>query len=163
MKIPLLLPLCLGAALPRAFVVFRVRACVDDASGLQLIHSGAIDFRDEAILAECDAAPVAGSGGRVRTAAVRHYTCDRVVIETVTDAPGYLVLTDTWFPGWYATVDGVAQAIRRANHALRAVWVPAGRHTVEFRYAPHSVRTGLGISLAALVLTLVVAAHRRDD
>ena len=150
-------------ALPRAFVVFRVRACVDDASGLQLIHSGAIDFRDEAILAECDAAPVAGSGGRVRTAAVRHYTSDRVVIETVTDAPGYLVLTDTWYPGWYATVDGVAQAIRRANHALRAVWLPAGHHTVEFRYSPRSVRIGLGISLAALALTLLLAAHRRDD
>jgi hypothetical protein len=149
-------------ALPRAFVVFRVRACVDDASGLQLIHSGAIDFREEAIIAECQAAPEAGRGGHVRTAAVRHYASDRVVIETVTDAPGYLVLTDTWFPGWHATVDGVAQAIWRANHALRAVRVPAGLHTVEFRYSPRSVRAGLGISLAALLLTLGLAGYRRD-
>lgn len=144
-------------ALPRAFVVFRARACVDATRSLQLVHSDAIDFREEAILAECDAAPLAGRGGRVRTAAVRHYASDRVVIETVTDAPGYLILTDAWFPGWYATVDGVAAPIRRANHALRAVWLDAGRHTVEFHYAPLSVRIGLGISLAALVLTLGLA------
>jgi uncharacterized membrane protein YfhO len=84
-----------------------------------------------------------------------------VVIDTRTDAPGYLVLTDTWFPGWQATVDGAEQPIRRANHALRAVAVPAGRHTVEFRYAPASVRLGLGISLSALVLTVILSTWPR--
>jgi uncharacterized membrane protein YfhO len=55
---------------------------------------------------------------------------------------GFLVLTDTWRPGWRATVDGRATPIHEAYGALRGVVVPAGPHTVEFRYRPWSAYWG---------------------
>lgn len=78
-------------------------------------------------------------------------------------APSYLVLDDTYYPGWEATVDGTAVPIRRADYLLRAVPVPAGRHLVTFVYAPLSYLCGLVISgaTAALVLLCVLVPWMR--
>ncbi|HET7343700.1 MAG TPA: YfhO family protein, partial [Methylomirabilota bacterium] len=80
------------------------------------------------------------------------------------DAPAVLVLTDTWFPGWRARVDGRPATLWRADHAFRAVAVPAGRHEVELRYQPRSVLIGALVSAlaAALTLALLVAGRRRE-
>jgi uncharacterized membrane protein YfhO len=70
-------------------------------------------------------------------------------------------LTDVYYPGWTASVDGTAVPIHRANYAFRAVAVPPGRHVVEFHYRPASVRYGLLLSLAgALVLGWLMSTNR---
>jgi uncharacterized membrane protein YfhO len=86
---------------------------------------------------------------------------NRVTIRAVLDAPGYLVLADTWYPGWRATVDGEPAEILRANYAFRAVWLEAGEHVVEMVYRPLSVIGGGAVSLAALVLLAVGLAMTR--
>jgi hypothetical protein len=90
-------------------------------------------------------------------------TLNRVTIRAVLDAPGYLVLADTWYPGWRATVDGEPTELLRANYAFRAVSLEAGEHTVEMVYRPTSVLVGGVLSLAAttaIVVGLVVARRR---
>jgi vacuolar-type H+-ATPase catalytic subunit A/Vma1 len=68
------------------------------------------------------------------------------------------------YPGWKASVDGDAQPIQRANYLFRAVRVPAGRHTVRFRYQPTSFRAGAAISLAALTgILLLFRARPRES
>ena len=79
------------------------------------------------------------------------YEPERVVIETDGAGDGWLVLTDAWYPGWRATVDGAPVEITRADVLFRAVPIPAGRHRVEFAYVPISFRIGAGISLVTLV------------
>jgi len=89
---------------------------------------------------------------------------NRVTIRAVLDAPGYLVLADTWYPGWRAMVDGEQVEILRANYAFRAVWMEAGEHVVEMVYRPLSVTGGGAVSLAALVLLAVgLAMTRRKE
>ena len=85
------------------------------------------------------------------TAVIEHYAPHRVVITAASDHPGYLVLTDTWFPGWTAHVDGRESPVERADYAFRAVRLEPGRHEVEFRYDPGSVRLGLALSVLALL------------
>ena len=81
--------------------------------------------------------------------------------------PGYLVLDDSFFPGWKATVDGRDTRILPANVNFRAVAVPAGFHRVSFRYRPASAVVGAGISLgtalllAGAALVLAVRGRRR--
>jgi uncharacterized membrane protein YfhO len=87
-----------------------------------------------------------------------------VTIRAVSDSGGFLVLADTFYPGWQAALDGKPVEIMRANHAFRAVAFPPGEHTVEFRYAPLSFIVGAAISLTALIIvigTLVVFSLRR--
>jgi uncharacterized membrane protein YfhO len=64
--------------------------------------------------------------------------------------PGVLILSDTYYPGWEVTVDGLPSQLLRANYALRGVYLPTGNHQVVFRFAPRFLRLGLlsaGITL----------------
>jgi hypothetical protein len=75
---------------------------------------------------------------------------NRTTIRAVLQQPGYLVVADTWYPGWQATVDGEAVPILRANYAFRAVRLEAGTHSVEMVYRPRAVAVGVAVSLASL-------------
>jgi uncharacterized membrane protein YfhO len=83
---------------------------------------------------------------------------ERLLVGVDAAGAGLLVVTDTFFPGWYARLDGVPVPIVRADFAFRAVHVPAGRHRVELRYAPASLRLGMAIAAAALVVLLLALA-----
>jgi uncharacterized membrane protein YfhO len=64
------------------------------------------------------------------------------------------LLTDTFYPGWQATVDGQPAEIQRADLMFRAVRLEPGTHQVVYRYQPASVHWGMWISVVALVLCL---------
>jgi hypothetical protein len=141
-------------ALPRAFVVDRSRLATGNAAR-RLLRDGGIDYRREVLL-ESELAvgdrPEASASATPGDATILRYQDERVDIETVAPGRRLLVLTDTWFPGWTATIDGRDVPIVRANVAFRAVSVPAGRHLVAFEYRPASVRTGAWISGIALAI-----------
>ncbi|MBI4670249.1 MAG: YfhO family protein [Chloroflexi bacterium] len=77
---------------------------------------------------------------------------EHVSVRVETNQPGWLVLNDTYYPGWRATVDGQPAEILRANALVRAVAIPAGEHRVEFVYEPLSVKIGALVSLVTLIL-----------
>jgi hypothetical protein len=79
-------------------------------------------------------------------------------ITVATDAPGaaMLVLTDAWFPGWHASVDGHEAPIFRADALARAIPVPAGRHQVRFWFDVPTVWLGARLSLSGLLLLVLV-------
>ena len=66
--------------------------------------------------------------------------------------PALLVLASAWDPGWKAYLDGQPVPLLRVNHALRGVVAPVGRHSVEFRYEPDSLRRGAQVALLASLL-----------
>jgi uncharacterized membrane protein YfhO len=84
-----------------------------------------------------------------------------VLVEARMACRGMLILTDTWYPGWRAAVDGRAARIHEAYAAVRGVVVEAGRHTVEFRYAPLRWYAGAALTLASALLAAACAAWRR--
>lgn len=84
---------------------------------------------------------------------------NRVEVQTASGAPSILVLSENYFPGWLAYVDGGAAETLRVDYNLRGVVLPAGEHTVEFVYRPKSVLYGLLVSLLTLAALLVWAAR----
>jgi hypothetical protein len=145
------------AALPRAYLVGRGR-CVDDRQARRLIAARAVDFRHEVLLADCvGPAPAAEPPGPGASARITGHGPHAVQVRTVTDKPALLVLTDTWYPGWTARVDGREARLWRANHAFRAVRVSPGEDLVEFRYEPAWLTLGMtisGVSLAGVAILL---------
>ena len=79
-------------------------------------------------------------------------------VRTSSGSDSFLVTSDTWYPGWQATVDGAPASIFRANYALRGVRVPAGRHIVKFEYRSRMFHTGLVVSSFSLVLLVGILA-----
>ena len=68
---------------------------------------------------------------------------DRVEVRVVTSKPGFLVVADTWMPGWSAELDGEPATVYRGNRAQRVVVLPAaGRHRIVMMYAPPGLRLG---------------------
>jgi hypothetical protein len=79
-----------------------------------------------------------------------------LTVNVQVEADGWLVLADSFYPGWSVTLDGVPGEIHQANTAFRAVSVPAGTQMVRFEYHPWWLWPGLLISLVSLVLLLVL-------
>jgi hypothetical protein len=143
-------------ALPRAYLVRDFRAGLSDAQALELLASGTFDFSRSVILSEPLAPELAAQlspsaaaePGRVE---INRYETDRVEIEVQTGSAGLLVMSDAYYPGWSAEVDGQQAPLLRANHAFRAVFVPPGKHSVVFVYRSFSFQLGLGMTLVALL------------
>jgi hypothetical protein len=83
-------------------------------------------------------------------------TTNRLKLRVHADAPGWLVLSDVWYPGWLAYVDGVLVSIYRANYLFRAVQLSAGNHDIEFVYRPISFWLGLSISLVTWIFLITL-------
>jgi hypothetical protein len=147
------------SALPRAFLVDR-----------QVVAPSATAARDTVTGARFPAREVAVTERRIEgigegtegarspgTARIVDYEAERVTVETDSQAPALLVLTDSWFPGWKAEVDGTEADVQRVDYVIRGVSVPAGSHRVEFTYAPASWRAGWIVSGLALLVILGAA------
>lgn len=79
--------------------------------------------------------------------------------ESHSEAPGLAVFSEIYYPiGWKAAVDGQPAEIMRVNYVLRALSIPAGEHTIEFRFEPASYFIGNKITQTASWLLLVVVA-----
>lgn len=85
---------------------------------------------------------------------------EKVTISTSSSSAGFLVLADTWYPRWLATVDGIPVEVSRANGWMRAVEIPAGEHTVVFTYDDSHVKRGFTVSIAALAVSLALCFLR---
>jgi len=83
------------------------------------------------------------------------YEINRVVIEASLQYPGYLILSDTFYPGWVAYVDGAKKEIVRANYVLRAVALDEGEQRIEFVFRPASFLIGAAISVTTLSALVV--------
>jgi hypothetical protein len=138
------------AVLPRAFVVHRATIAgnriADDEGALAALRDPAFDPAAEVILAE--GKELAADGGHA-AAEIVSYEPERIEIEASLDAPGYLVLTDAFYPGWMVEVDGQPTSLLRADLYFRAVALDAGDHQVLFRFQPATTHLGLIVSLIA--------------
>lgn len=156
------------AALPRAYIVGQARVVADEPAALAALADPGFDAAAEVVLLAEDLAAYGLAATAAADAAgvevqVEAYTPERVVLRAELPGPGFLVLSDTWYEGWQATVDGVAAPILRANLLFRAVALPAGSHEVVFEFAPRSLSLGVAAMVVGLALVggLAVAGWRR--
>jgi hypothetical protein len=116
------------------------------------------DFRRTVLLTTDD--PLPPAAGPVGAARVVEHRPNRVVVRVDGGGGGYLVLADVWYPGWVCRIDGQEVPVYRADHAFRAVALPAGSAEVVFSFEPRSYRVGWWVSCAALAVLLVAGSAR---
>ncbi len=158
--------------LPRAYVVPRAVHFGDRVALINAILSPEFEPRS-AVALEGPApnesrSPTGGPAGRAPPtfpgARIVSSDGEAVTVELEEGVSGYLVLTDSFYPGWHARVDGEERPIELANFFFRAVRLHEGDRKVVFRYRPGSYRVGRGISAAtlAVALCLLGVAERRS-
>lgn len=85
------------------------------------------------------------------------YEPNQLVYETSSPKEGVVVFSEIYYPGWIATIDGQPADMARADYILRAMNVPAGKHTIEMRFDPKSLHVTEGIAYGAMALLLIGA------
>jgi hypothetical protein len=145
-------------ALPRAYFIVPSQVPSEiqtvESLGCWSVHQG-VQVED----------PGTGQGAsgffRKDAAEIAAYEPERVEIATRSPREGFVVLSDTYRPGWSAFVDGEEAPILRAQTAFRAVPVPAGEHRILFLYRPWSLRAGTAVSLVSLLILAAWPLVRR--
>ena len=142
---------------PRAYFASKVHWAGSQEKALESLLDPKFLYQGTAILEGTGQQDIQSDvTGQVR---IMNYENNSVRCAVEAGGKGYLVLVDSYYPGWSATLDGSPVAIRRANYAFRAVEVPPGKHVVEFRYRPWSFY--LGFLLSGLTLAIGVTVWYR--
>jgi hypothetical protein len=136
------------AGFPRAWVVHQTVVAPSQAAAFAMLDQPGIDLHNTAVVEKPLPLP---SSDAVDHATFRSYDEDGMALDVTTASPGLLVLSEMYYPGWKATVNGKPVEILPVDGALRGVAVTTGMNRVELEYAPKSFRAGA----AAGVLTLL--------
>ncbi len=91
-------------------------------------------------------------GSRKGALSLKSYEANALTFEAETDVERLAVFSDVYYPGWQCTIDGEPAEILRADYILRAVVIPAGKHTIAFRFDPQSLHTTEALANTALIL-----------
>ncbi|MGH9461190.1 MAG: YfhO family protein [Vicinamibacteria bacterium] len=94
------------------------------------------------------------------------YRAESMRIETRSALPSYLVISESFDPGWHARVDGEEMTLLEANFYFRALPLPAGAHEVELLYRPASYVWGwrlCGLALSVVLLAAMLARTRLQE
>lgn len=141
------------SALPRAWIVHAASQVPPGEALAALVHGG-VDPRRTALLEEPPPPLATAADPADDAATVTEAGADRLAVRASTDAPGLLVLSEVYYPGWHAYVDGRPAPVYLADHLLRAVPVPPGEHSVELRFESATLAAGSiisGVALLALI------------
>jgi len=145
-------------ALPKAWLVHNIRKVETHAQAAAAVDDNGFNAAEQAVVTDAiqvescnDTSPVIFDS----------YQSNSLRMRTNAACRGLMVVGDTWYPGWSATLDGAATPLYEVNTALRGIVVPAGNHMIEMRYRPLSVMVGGMMTVIGLLAAAVIAWKSR--
>ncbi|MDA1277380.1 MAG: YfhO family protein [Verrucomicrobia bacterium] len=146
-------------ALPRAKLYSHWQAASSDQAALSQLSNPAFDPETSVLIADSiDHAPsmAATNALSAGTVTIQSYRPKNVGLETESDHPTVLLFNDKYHPDWKVYVDGKLDTLLRCNYAMRGVFLPQGRHSVEFRFAPPAPWLYVSLISVFVALTLCI-------
>ena len=138
--------------LPRAFVVREAVVAGDVTESLSMLKTR--DPRRFAVLSS--PAGRMENAGEFREATITSYSPNRIEVRVDLYDPGFLILSEVWYPGWRAIDNGTDELqVLRVDHCLRGVYLEPGDHRIVFEYRPRSYIAGRFLSIIGLALFFV--------
>jgi Bacterial membrane protein YfhO len=144
---------------PRAWAIHELVQPPNDEAGNRMIQEQLADFHRLGF--KLGAAPALDSCSMPDEVSLTEHSTDQVRIRAKMACRGMVVLSDVYFPGWHAEIDGNPAPIYEVNVAMRGVVVPSGAHTLTMRYRPVSALAGGLLSLIGAAGALIAAVSRK--
>jgi hypothetical protein len=146
--------------LPNAWLVSDVEVVRTEAQALTAISDPSFDPRKKVVL-EGRQTQTTGKVSRQDAGAPRTFrpNVNKLIVDVDAPQDSYLVVNDTWYPGWRASVDGKNVPILHGDYLFRCVQVPQGKHLVEFSYEPISFWFGVFTFTLAALSSLILLAR----
>ena len=148
--------------LPRAFLVPHGRF-VEKEEILDILTSSDFDPHKTVLLEKEGGAEYpkavswrSSSSGEVE---IKTYRPDSILLTTDAPMPAYLFLSEIYYPGWKAFIDGQPTRILRGNYLFRVLVIPEGRHQIRFHFDPLTIKLGIAVSAFTLLVMLGIMMY----
>ncbi len=140
--------------LPRAFIVRSIRVVKGREKILEAMKAPGFDPRKTLLLDESPAESSwnLGLGEETDQISYLSYEEDEIILNVSLEKSGFLVLSEIYYPGWKAFVDGRESKIYRANYLFRSLHLTKGEHTIKFVFSPISFKIGASMTLSTLLI-----------
>jgi len=146
-------------ALPRAWFVGQVRSVASWEQARKVMDGAEFEPKKMAVVEySATANPIRQGTSWTGDYEIRP-NC--LALQCFTSQPSFLVLSESWFPGWRATLDGQPHPMWRTDGVLRGMSVPAGTHKVTMTYAPTEFGVGSFFSMLGIAVIGAMACATR--
>ena len=145
--------------LPKAWLAPEVAVVANPEERLAILSSS--PRFDPAAVALVESPPplamsTAGKAKQAGSVAVLQYEPNKILLRATTEQNSLLVLGEKYYPWWFASIDGKNAEIYPVNHILRGVYLPPGKHEVEFVFDPLPFKIGKWLTLASFAFFTVL-------
>lgn len=142
--------------LPRAWFVYDYKIISDDVKIKELMSQPDFDPAQVVVIEEdIKLPPLQNISRDFWKADIISYKLNSISLDVSTRGDGILVLSEIYYPGWKAYVNGKEQKVLRANWNLRAIKVSQGKHKIDIRFEPKEFYDGIWISLGTIGLCVI--------
>lgn len=138
---------------PRAYIVPNALQLTSQQEVLSAIKKNTVDLKRFVLISE-KITSAKKNNGSFQQAPITSYKPDEIIIQTTLDNPGYLILSEMWFPGWKAFDNEKEVPILKANYLFRGIYLTKGNHNIRFIYDPISYKIGFVTSLVTLLFCI---------
>lgn len=146
-------------ALPRIYWASNYKVAKDKKSHLQALFDPKTSLKDSVVLWE-EPQGLINNGGDGEIEVV-NYSPNRIRLKVKAENPGFIYLSDTYYPEWEALVDGKKEKIYQANYAFRAIPIlEKGEHKVDLYFSAITFKLGTLISSLSFLILLIIVFHK---
>lgn len=145
-------------AFNRAYTVHSVKYAQNERDTLLLMQDKAFDPRVTAIVESSDPIGILSENSDQDDIEIISHTATSVTIKCTMKSNGLLILSDLFYPGWRAYVNGEKTHIWRTNDVMRGIYLNEGSYEIEFSYKPLPLYIGCSISLFTLFSYIIAFA-----
>ena len=149
---------------PRCFVVPHSLVIQDDDVAVRFLFSEKFSPGETVVLSQPPEEEVKSGATASQNVMVelKKYNLTEIILRVKMASPGFLVISDTYYPGWKVSIDGSEGRVYRANICQRAIYLSSGDHHVRFYFAPSSLTLGLIVSASSLLLVVLLLWIRKS-
>lgn len=149
-------------SLPRAFIVYDYKVESENQRIIDTLKDKRFDFSKSIVLEKDPDVKFTLPKNPGKVEFLRSFA-GQTIVKTNSEENGLLFLSETYFPGWKAYVDGKQVPIMRADYAFKSIVIPKGNHTVKFNYDPISFKIGVIVTISALSALFSLALLKRNE
>ncbi|MBU0671467.1 MAG: YfhO family protein [Candidatus Margulisbacteria bacterium] len=149
--------------LPKAFLVHEAKVLPSIAGVLKELNAGGFMAKTRVLLEEAPPAEIYESD-LPESVRIEQYLPTGISIKVKAASPGFLIISENWYPSWQASINGKPAKIYKAYLTLMAIYVEKGEHLVRFSHRSSSLRAGTVITIATigfLIATIFLAVRRK--
>jgi len=145
------------SAFNRAFMVYHYIVAYGQQQALDLLstYSGQLNRVAVVFQKDLQAMQFTTNTDGTYTIDFIKYSPGHIKLSCTTSQPGLFFISNTYFPGWHAYVDGKETKIIRTDYAFQGLWLREGSHTIELKYTPSSFKYGVLLSIIGIISLII--------